>query len=97
MESDEKNIVGEQHEPAELIRKSVLAKNIISKITCCVERVLDSKVPRKKITKHLYSSKEGLTNILDLRVSHNVLVHCEGRYPKENAGENHREKTWNPS
>jgi hypothetical protein len=38
-----------------------------------------------------------LTNIHDLRVLHNELVHGNGGDPEEDAGENHGDNSWNPS
>jgi hypothetical protein len=39
----------------------------------------------------------GLTNILDLGVLHDELVHGNGGYPEEDTGNNHGDNSWNPS
>ena len=34
VETNEKDVVGQQHEPTELIRNPALSKDVVSKITC---------------------------------------------------------------
>ena len=37
------------------------------------------------------------TNVVDLRVLHNELVHGDGSDPKQDSGENHGDDSWDPS
>ena len=87
METDEKNVVGEQHEAAEFISKPALSKDVISKIAC----------ERSLVVVTFIGLPHPLTNILDLRVFHNVLVHGYRSDPEEDTGENHGDDSWNPS
>jgi hypothetical protein len=41
--------------------------------------------------------KNGLTNILDLRVLHDELVHGNGGDPEEDTSDNHGDNSRNPS
>jgi hypothetical protein len=45
----------------------------------------------------LLELEKELTDIPDLRVLHDELVHGDGGDPEENAGEDHGDYSWNPA
>lgn len=69
VEADQKDVVGEQHEPGPFISNAALSKGIVSKIT----------------------------DVLDLRVFHDVLVHSNGSDPEEYTSNHHGDDARNPS
>jgi hypothetical protein len=95
VKADEKDVVREQHKPAELIGNSAFAKSVVSKITCFRAKMISFDGP--EMLKRSSGGNYRLTNILNLRVLHDEFVHGNGGDPEEDTGEDHSDDSWNPS
>jgi len=88
VEADENNVVGEQHEPRECIGNSALSKGVVSKITYCHQF---------GGAREAFIRPNGRTNIHDLRMLHDELVHGHGCDPEEDTSDDHGDNSGDPS
>ena len=97
METNQQDVVSQQHEAGKDVGRLAFAEDIVAKVTCCGGR-------RARVSLSIPSQgsegrwrEELLTDVFDLRVLHDVLVHGEGSDPEESAGHNHGNDAGYPS
>jgi hypothetical protein len=94
METNKKDVVGEQHETSELISKSSSSKGFISKITYGGHSSVLGTLGTETAIIRLQS---WLTDVFDMRMLHNELMHSNGGDPECSTGDKHSYNSWNPA
>lgn len=101
METNQQDVVSQQHEAGKDVCRLAFAEDIVAKVTwfrgrqTCVSLDNPSQGGMREMERERESGVP--TNVLDLRVLHDVLVHGEGSDPEESAGHNHGNDAGYPS
>lgn len=86
VETDEQDVVCQQHEGSEYIGYLALSKGVVSEITCSHYEIA-----------HSVGSRCVLTDVPDMRVLHDEFVHGDRGNPEEHSGEQHSYNSGDPS
>lgn len=99
VETDEEDVVGEEHEAAEFVCDLALPECVVSEITCCSKYSVSYAFPveQKETEGVLGNAGEKHTDIFDLWMLHDEFVHRNGGDPEEYTSKNHSNYPWNPS